>query len=177
LGCANRLLEIADMRIWAAAALAMILSTAAARADDLQKALDAVNAVLQKDGGGVVALQSSCPKKDDDSSQYVVSSTVVSVNQADRAVLVDTGDCGGGNGSWQYLVVLQNGAANVVTDAGLGDMSFLADHMYVDGNSLFLYGNRWLKNDPHCCPSKKATLEYNLKTHQHKLTNVGDNKS
>jgi len=165
------------MRAWAAAALAVISSTIAARADDLQKAFDAVGAVLQKEGGGVVPLQSSCPKKDDDSSQFVVSSTVVFINEADRAVLVDTGQCGGGNGSGQYLVIIQSGAANVVTDAGIEDMSFLADHIYADGNSLFLYGNRWLKNDPHCCPSKKATLEYNLNTHRHKFTDVGDNKS
>jgi hypothetical protein len=165
------------MRLWAAAALAVLLSTATARADELQKAFDAVSAVLQKNGGGVVRFLSSCPKNNDDPWEYVVSSTVVFTNDADRAVLVDTGHCGGGNGSGQYLVVIQDGAANVVTDAGIKDMSFLADHMSADGNSLSLFGNRWSKNDPHCCPSKKAILEYNLKTHQHKYTNVGDNKS
>jgi hypothetical protein len=164
------------MRIWAAAALAVLLSTVAAHADELQQAFDVVGAILQKDGG-LVPLQASCPTKNDDPGQYVVSSTMVSINKTDRAVLVDTGDCGGGNGSGQYLVVIQNGAAHAVTDAGIADMSFLADHMYVEDNSLVLYGNRWLSNDPHCCPSKKATLEYNLKTHQHKYTNTGDNKS
>lgn len=165
------------MRLCAAAALAVLLSTVAARADELQKAFDAVSAVLQKDGGGVVRFLSSCPKNNDDPWEYVVSSTIVFINDADRAVLVDTGHCNGGNGSGQYLVVIQNGAANAVTDVGIGDMSFLADHMYVDGNSLSLFGNRWSKNDPHCCPSKKTILEYDLKTRQHKYTNVGDNKS
>ena len=164
------------MRIWAAAALAVLLSTVAAHADELQQAFDAVGAIVKKDGG-LVLRQASCPKNNDNPGQYVVSSTVVSVSKTDHAVLVDAADCGGGNGSWQYLVVIQNGAAHVVTDAGIEDMSFLADRMYADGDSVFLNGSRWLSNDPHCCPSKKATLEYNLKTHQHKLTNTGDNKS
>lgn len=163
------------MRIWAAAALAVLLSTVAAHADELQQAFDAVGAIVKKDGG-LVLRQASCPKNNDNPGQYVVSSTVVSVSKTDHAVLV-AADCGGGNGSWQYLVVIQNGAAHVVTDAGIEDMSFLADRMYADGDSVFLNGSRWLSNDPHCCPSKKATLEYNLKTHQHKLTNTGDNKS
>ena len=164
------------MRIWAAAALAVLLSTVAARADELHQAFDAMGAIVKKDGG-LVLRQASCPTNNDNPGQYVVSSTVVSVNNTDRAVLVDTGDCGGGNGSWQYLVVILNGAAHVVTDAGIEDMSFLADHMYAEGDSVFLNGNRWLSNDPHCCPSKKATLQYNLKTRQHKLTIEGDNKS
>lgn len=165
------------MRLWVAAALAVLLSTVAARADEFQKAFDAVSAVLKKDGGGVVRFLSSCPKNNDNPWEYVVSSTVVFINEGDRAVLVDTGYCNGGNGSGQHLVVIQNGAANVVTDAGIEDMSFLADHMSVDGNSLSLFGTRWGKDDPHCCPSKKALLEYDLKTHRHKYTNVGDNKS
>ena len=112
----------------------------------------------------------SCPKANLDGWEYVGSSTVVFINEADAAVLVNVGLCNGGNGSGQYLAVIQNGTANIVTDIGLADMEFLADRMYVDGDSVFLYGSRWLKNDPHCCPSRKATLEYNLKTHQHKLT-------
>jgi hypothetical protein len=55
-------------------------------------------------------------------------------------------------------------------------MSFLASDMYLDGDTLKLYGSRWLKTEPHCCPSKKATLEYNLKTHRHKFTITGDNR-
>jgi hypothetical protein len=165
------------MKIAAVGALAILLATAgSARADDVQTATAAVNTLLQKGGGGLVPLHASCPTKNADPWQYVGSSTVVSIDAADRAVLVNTGQCNGGNGSGQYLVLIQNGTANVVTDAGIADMSFLADNMYAVGNSLFLYGNRWLSTDPHCCPSKKATLEYNVKTHQHTLTNVSDNK-
>ena len=41
-----------------------------------------------------------------------------------------------------------------------------------DGDVIYLSGMRWLENDPHCCPSKDAVLEYNAKTHKHgfKLT-------
>ena len=92
------------------------------------------------------------------------------------AVLVDPGHCNGGNGSAQYLVIGHGGGARVVTDADIQDMSFLALNMYLDGNALKLYGNRWLKTDPHCCPSQKATLEYDLKTHRHKFTISGRDK-
>jgi hypothetical protein len=165
------------MRVWAAAALAVLLSTVAAHADDLQKAFNAVNALLHEDHRGLVALRGACPDKDDAPWQFVTSSTVVFINEADRAILVNSGYCNGGNGNGQHLVVIENGAAKVVIDAGVEDMNFLAVSMYSEGGSLFLYGDRWLTGDPHCCPSKKATLEYNLETHQHKYTNLGDNKS
>jgi hypothetical protein len=165
------------MKMWPAAVGAMLLSVVAARADDLQVAHAAVTAMLQKDGGGLVGFLAACPKKNADPWQYVGSTTIVAVDEADRGVLVNTGYCNGGNGAGQYLVIIQNGAAHIVSDIGIKDMSFLADNMYAEDGSLVLYGNHWLDNDPHCCPSKKATLEYNIKTHQHKLTIVGDNKS
>ena len=163
------------MKLWATAALAFLLSVAAAHADDLQKAFDAVGATLQKDGGGLVPLYAACPKKNADPWLYVGSSVVVFFSETDRAILVNAGLCNGGNGSAQYLVIIENGVATLA-DVGLKDMSFLADNMYAEGNTLSLYGNRWLNNDPHCCPSKKAILEYNVKTHQRKLTIVGDDK-
>lgn len=159
-------------------ALAFIVAMAgAARADDVRSAYAAVNDLLQKEGGGLVSRQASCPQGHDNSVEWATSATIVEINAADRAILVNSGHCNGGNGSGQYLVILQGGAARVVTDAEIQDMSFLASHMYLDGDALKLYGNRWLKTDPHCCPSKKATLEYNLKTHRHKFTIVGENKS
>jgi hypothetical protein len=161
----------ADMKVWAAVALVLALSAPAAHADDLQKAFDAVSLSLKKDGGGLAPSYDACPKKDpDDNWEYAGSSVVVFINQSDRAILVNAGFCNGGNGSAQHLVIIQNGTADLISDVGLQDMSFLADHMYLDGGSIVLYGSRWLKNDPHCCPSRKATLEYNLKTHQQKMT-------
>lgn len=121
-------------------------------------------------GGGLAPLQASCPKSNNDEWQYVSSALFVPISQSDSAVLVNAGSCAGGNGSGQYLVLLQRGAAHVVTDAGIGDMSFLASSAYYDDGALTLYGSRWLPDDPHCCPSKKANLEFNLKTGGHKLT-------
>jgi hypothetical protein len=161
------------MRLWVAAVLAILLPMTAARADVLQTAFDALNARLKSDGG-LVLFQASCrhPLDFNDNRQFVGSSTVVFINKSDQAVLIGTGLCNGGNGSGQYLVVIQNGEPNIVTNIGIQDMNFLADHIYAEGDSVFMYGSRWLKNDPHCCPSKKATLEYNIKTQEHKLTLV-----
>lgn len=160
------------MKIWSAAALAMLLFVGSAHADVLQTAFDALNARLKTDGGGLVLYQASCrhPLDPDDDREFVASSTVVFINKSDQAVLIDTGLCSGGNGSGQHLVVVQNGEPSIITDIGIQDMNFSAEHMYADGDSLFLYGSRWLQNDPHCCPSRKATLEYNIKTQEHKLT-------
>lgn len=162
------------MKIWSAAALAMLLFVGSAHADVLQTAFDALNARLKTDGGGLVLYQASCrhPLDPDDDREFVASSTVVFINKSDQAVLIDTGLCSGGNGSGQHLVVVQNGEPGIITDIGIQDMNFLAEHMYADGDSLILYGSRWLQNDPHCCPSRKATLEYNIKTQEHKLTLV-----
>ena len=66
--------------------------------------------------------------------------------------------------------MVQGDVARVITDAGIGDMSFLATNAYFYDNTLTLLGNRWLPSDPHCCPSKKASLEFNLKTGDRKLT-------
>jgi len=41
------------MKVWVAAALALLLSVGTARADQLQAAFDAVGAILKKDGGGL----------------------------------------------------------------------------------------------------------------------------
>ena len=152
----------------------LLLSGGPAHADVLQTAFDLLNARLRINGGGLVLYQASCrhPLDPDDNREFVSSSTVVFADKSDQAVLINTGLCNGGNGSGQHLVVIQNGTPNVITNIGIQDMNFLADHMYADGDSLFLYGRRWLQNDPHCCPSKKATLEYNIKTQEHKLTLV-----
>ena len=160
------------MKLWCAVGFGMLLSAGSAQADVLQTAFDALNARLRVDGGGLVLFQASCrrPLDPDDDRQFVTSSTVTFIDKSDQAVLINTGLCNGGNGSGQHLVVIRSGEPKIVTNIGIGDMSFLADHMYADGDSVFLYGSRWLQNDPHCCPSRKATLEYNIKTQAHKLT-------
>jgi hypothetical protein len=161
----------------AATGLAIFVAVAGpARAGDIHSAYAAVNALLQKDGGGLVPRRVSCPEGHDNSVEWATSATVVEIGETDRGILVDSEHCNGGNGSAQYLVIVEGGIARVVTDAEIKDMSFLASNMCLDGDTIKLYGSRWLKTDPHCCPSKKATLEYNLKTHRHKFTNTGDNE-
>jgi hypothetical protein len=164
------------MRAWAGAALLILVSVVAARADDVQTAREAVSSTLQKDGGGLVPFQAACPQKNADPWGFVSSSVVVPIDKANSAVLVNVGMCDGGNGHGQFLVILENGTPHLVQGTEIGDMSFIGLNMFSDGDSVTLYGDRWLKSDAHCCPSKKATLEYNLKTHQHKLAIVGSNK-
>jgi hypothetical protein len=77
--------------------------------------------------------------------------------------------CNGGNGHGQYLVIARDGSSRVITDAEIAAMSFLGRISYVEGTSVFLKGYRWGPNDPHCCPSREATLEYDLRTGQHKF--------
>ena len=116
----------------------------------------------------------SCPKSNNDNWEYVGSAVFVPISQTDSAVVVNTGQCDGGNGSGQYLVLNRGGAARVVNDTDIGDMSFLATSAWFADGTLTLYGSRWLADDAHCCPSKKANLEINVRTGSHKLTIVND---
>jgi hypothetical protein len=166
-----------SMKFAAFAAFAVALGMGGpAFADGLQSAFAAVGSDLQAKGGGLAALNGACPKSNNDEWEYLASALFVPISAADSAVLVNTGRCNGGNGSGQYLVLNQGGTARVVKDAGIADMSFLATNAYFIDGVLTLYGNRWLPADAHCCPSKKATLEFNLKTGSRKLTVLdGDN--
>jgi hypothetical protein len=141
-------------------------------ADDLQSSREAVSQLLKKEGGGLVAQESKCPKKIVNLWEFVTDTQVVPINASSNAILINSEMCGGGNKNGQYLVVAQNGKSEVITNAEIGDMSFLGKITHVDGDIIYLSGMRWLENDPHCCPSKDAVLEYNVKTHKHgfKLT-------
>jgi hypothetical protein len=164
------------MKIAATGAIAFLLTTAlSARADGLQNAYAAVAGLLQGQGGGLALLSDSCPKGTDTTVQYLTSAVFVPISQTDSAVVVNTAQCNGGNGSGQYLVMNLRGTSRVITDAGIGDESFLASNAYFSDDTLTLYGYRWLPSDGHCCPSKKANLEFNLKTGKSKLTIVKGN--
>jgi hypothetical protein len=165
------------MKTIASVALSIVLVAAPAYADDLQNAHAAITRLLQKDGGGLVSPRSACPNRNADPWEFADTSNVVSITDTDKAVLVDTHQCAGGNKHGQYLVVIQNSVAQVVTDAEIDDMSFLANNMRVEGTTLALEGYRWLNQDPHCCPSKRAILQYDVKTHQHRFIITGDSKS
>jgi hypothetical protein len=163
------------MKIAFVSSLAILLAVGySARADSIQTAYAAVSSSLQKDGGGLVPLLSQCPKSNADPWEFATSATVAAINQADSAVLVNTGHCGGGNGVGQYLVIIQGGVGRLVNGTEIGDMSFLGSHMSGDGETLTIFGDKWMPDDPHCCPSKKASLEYDLRTRRHILTVLGN---
>jgi len=163
------------MKVAVLGSLAILLSAScAAQADGVQSAFGAVGGRLQSKGGGLAPFLASCPKSNNDNWEYVGSALFVPISQTDSAVVVNTGQCDGGNGSGQYLVLNKAGAARLVNDADIGDMSFLATSAYYFDGTLTLYGNRWLPSDAHCCPSKKANLEFNLKTGSRKLSIVND---
>lgn len=150
-------------------AMALPLLSGVARGDELKSAREAVDRALKNDGGGgLVARQSACPQSADDASEYITRVELAPVGEWDAA-LIDTAMCGGGNRHGQYLVITRHGKSHLVTDAEIGDMSFLGQINHIDGNKLFLSGNRWLPDDPHCCPSRRAVLEYDVETGKHSL--------
>ncbi len=163
------------MKVAALAVLTVAVLCAPARADGVQAAFGAVGGQLQSHGGGLADFLGSCPKTDNDAWQWVGSAIYVPISPTDSAVVVNTGMCNGGNGQGQYLVMNRGASSRIVTNAGIGDMNFIATTAYFFDDTLTLYGNRWLPKDPHCCPSKKANLEFNLKTGAHKLTIVEGN--
>jgi len=153
----------------------LLASSSLAHADGVQSAFGAVGVRLQSKGGGLAPMLASCPKSNNDNWQYVGSALFVPISPTDSAVLVNTGHCDGGNGAGQYLVLNRGGGAKLVNDSTIGDMSFLATNAYFLDGTLTLYGDRWLPDDPHCCPSKKANLEFNLATGARKLTVIDQN--
>jgi hypothetical protein len=160
------------MKLTAAGAIAVLLATnLCARADGIQSALTAVGGFLNGRGIGLASLSTACPEGNDTNVQYFTSAIFVPIDATRSAVLVNTNQCNAGNGSGQYLVMNLRGTSRVITDAGIGDESFLASKAYFsDDDTLILYGDRWLPHDGHCCPSKKAHLTFDLKNGTHTLT-------
>jgi len=126
-----------------------------------------VDRALKGEGGGLVARETVCPRTPGDMTEYVTRMALVPVGDSSDAILIDSGMCGGGNKHGEYLVIARHGKSQLVTDAEIGDMSFLGEISHVDGNKIYLSGNRWLPDDPHCCPSRQAVLEYDADTGKH----------
>jgi hypothetical protein len=127
-----------------------------------------VNTALIKDGGGLVSEKSLCPKAAGNLIEYVTRVEFVPVDATTNALLLSSEMCGGGNKHGQYLYISKSwGGGDLVTHAEIGDMSFIGRISHVEGGTIYLVGNRWMPNDPHCCPSKDGTLEYNVTTKQH----------
>jgi hypothetical protein len=164
------------MKLAAVGSLIVLLSAACpAHADGLQSAFGAVAGRLGAHSGGLAPFFTLCPKSNNDEWQFVSSALFVPISQMDSAVLVNTGQCNGGNGAGQYVVLNMLGTTRLVADPLIGDMSFIASNAYFFDSTLTLYGARWMPDDPHCCPSKKANLDINVKTGRHKLTVLDSN--
>jgi hypothetical protein len=157
-----------------AVTLFLVVACTPALADDLQKTRSAVNTALIKDGGGLVSDKALCPSAAGNLFEYVTRIEFVPVNATTNALLLSSEMCGGGNKHGQYLYISKSwGGGDLVTDAEIGDMSFIGRISHVEGGAIYLVGNRWMPNDPHCCPSKEGTLEYNVNTKKH-VFNVKD---
>ncbi len=143
-------------------------------AADVLRAQSAIGAVLQRNTGGLATKRSSCPSRDisdraNDGWEFVTGTQAAPIDETSNAILIDSNMCNGGNGHGQYLVISQKGSTRIITDAEIADMSFLGSSIRVEGTSVFLTGVRWGTDDPHCCPSNKATLQYDIRTGQHKF--------
>jgi hypothetical protein len=144
------------------------LGCSPAFADDLQRARNAVNSFLVKDGGGLVSSKALCPPSVGNLQEYVTRIEFVPVSATTNALLLSSEMCGGGNKHGQYLYISKSsGGGDLITDAEIGDMSFIGRLSHVEGDTVYLYGNRWTANDAHCCPSKEGTLSYNVATRKH----------
>jgi hypothetical protein len=77
--------------------------------------------------------------------------------------------CPEGNSVDQFLMIIQNGVGRVIASELVGDLKFKGDDMWVDGNTLYLKGEKWSGDDAHCCPSKEGTFEYNISSGSHKF--------
>ncbi len=137
-------------------------------ADDLQKERSAVNSFLIKTGGGLVSNKAMCPSTAGNLTEYVTRIEFVPVDATTNALLLSSETCGGGNKHGQYLYIARSwGGGDLVSDAEIGDLSFIGRISHVKDGVLYLVGKRWAPNDPHCCPSTEATLEYDVLTKKH----------
>ncbi len=145
-----------------------VLAFTPVSADDLQKVGSAVNSYLVTTGGSLVSSKAMCPSTAGTLAEYVTRIEFVPVDATTNALLLSSEICGGENKHGQYFYLAKSwGGGDLVNDAEIGDVSFLGAISHVKGEVVYLVGKRWLPNDPHCCPSSEATLEYNVRTKKH----------
>jgi hypothetical protein len=86
---------------------------------------------------------------------------------------------GGGNGSRQFLAVLERHDTEVRVPEGRGSQSYsllalvqtghdfdrFFQEMQLSGDRITLTGGLWAKKDAHCCPSLIATATYRFSSH------------
>lgn len=162
---------------------ATFLLTQTAVADEFTCSFAAVDAYLKADWEkyaatepsasknertGLVARYAKCPPMEQGGMlEYMDNFQLTPVDEHTDAILIDTHQCGGGNKHGQYLVIARDNKCDLVTNPEIGDMAFIAESMYAHDNVLTLKGIKWVENDPHCCPSRSGTLEYNVLTKQY----------
>jgi len=137
-------------------------------AGEVSIATDALDKFLKKRGEGAVSQREKCPKTSAD-IWYAIDYKIVPINDSSSAVTVFAMLCPEGNYSDEYLIIIENGKGRVVANDLIGVSKFMSSNMWVQGNTIYLEGSKWLTNDAHCCPSKEGTLEYNIKTDRHKF--------
>ena len=134
--------------------------------DLLPDVLATANRHLQTVGSGLVGGYEACPQ--DDRSEwgveFVTGYDVKPAGDGAFAVLVDTAQCSGGNKHGQYFAMSGNGGTRLLLTDVIDDMRFIAENFYVGDGDITFQGHRWLENDPHCCPSQKGLLTYDLAT-------------
>ena len=99
-----------------------------------------------------------------DDSEYITNIQVVPMNPGKYVVLINTMGCSGGNGVGIFFILVNGRKGRVITNSALGDMSFLGNIQAANGDTVVFSGARWLKDDPHCCPSEQGTLTYDIRT-------------
>ena len=112
---------------------------------------------------GFVRGQQACPKDTDAFLEYGTSFEVKPIDKTSSIVTIYAMSCPVGNGVDEYIVYIKNGKGRVVANDLVGAMKMQGD-VWVDGDNLYIKGNKWLEQDAHCCPSLSGTLKYNLKT-------------
>lgn len=153
-------------------AIFYIASIGLCAAGEISIATETLSSFLKQRGGyrgkGAVSQREKCPKSSAD-IQYITDYKIVPINDSSSAVSVFTMSCPEGNSVDQFLIIIQNGKGQVVASDLVGDSNFKGGEMWVDGNTLYLQGDKWARDDAHCCPSKEGTFEYNISTGSHKF--------
>ena len=166
---ASRLLNAKPWFTGVLAILFGLISPASAlsdQADALRTALSAADRHLAGKGSGLVDLYESCPADDQTEwgHEFILAIDIKPIDGSKDAVLIDTGQCSGGNAHGQYLVIATSSRARLILTDLIGDMQFIVEKYYIEEQTIRLEGWRWLENDPHCCPSEKQTLTYDIPT-------------
>jgi hypothetical protein len=131
-------------------------------ASEATNAYNVLDQNLRKSGGGLVSSHKKCPRKIDNMIEVLTGSESAKIDLNRSAVVVFTELCSGGNRLGEYLIITDHNSGHLISDIEIGDYNFLVDKVSVNGNLILMEGQKWGKEDGHCCPSIGGTLEYNI---------------